>query len=114
MRKGVMRLAALVMLAIAGLHLVSLMLAGPLAAGLAGALPAVAAVAVAAGLWRGWRWVAWLAMLGAIVAFGAVLGRVGVSPVPDGVLYLLAIAYGAFSVMSFTLLWWGPRARRAR
>ena len=67
MRKGLMRLAALVMLAIAGLHMVSLMLAGPLAEGLAGALPAVAAVAVAAGLWRGWRWVAWLAMLGAIV-----------------------------------------------
>lgn len=111
MRTGLFRLAAVLMLGIAGLHLVSALLTGVSAAGLAAVLPAILAVMVAAGLWRGWRWLAWLAMLGAIVGIGAVLGRVGAAPALDAVLYLLAAAYGVFVAITFTLLWWGRRGR---
>lgn len=111
MQTGLLRLGALLILVIAGLHIVSVLLSGLSVAGIAALLPAVVCVAVAIGLWRGWRWLAWLAMLAAIVAFGAVLGRIGPSPVPDGVLYLLAAAYGAFAVIAFAALWLGQSAK---
>lgn len=114
MRRGLLRVAALLMLAVAGLHLVSALLAGGASAALVGVLPAIVAVAVAIGLWRGWRWLAWLAMLAAIVALGAVLGRVGISPVQDVVLYLLAAAYAAYVVVAFILLWWGRPVKARR
>lgn len=111
MRAELLGAAAGLMLAIAGLHMLSAVFAGGPSTGFAGFAPAVLALAVAAGLWRGWRWLAWLAMPGAIVALGAVLGRVGYSGGPDGVLYLLAGLYAIFVVVTFAALWRGRRAR---
>jgi hypothetical protein len=113
MSSALLRMAAVLMLLIGGLHAVAAVIAGVMAAGLAGVLPTVAAMIVAAGLVRGWRWLAWLAMLGAIVAIGAVLGRVGTGPVPDILHYLLLAAYAVFVVLTFAALWQGRDARVA-
>ena len=113
MSSALLRMAAVLMLLIGGLHAVAAVIAGVMAAGLAGVLPTVAAMIVAAGLVRGWRWLAWLAMLGAIVAIGAVLGRVGAGPVPDILHYLLLAAYAVFVVLTFAALWQGRDARVA-
>lgn len=113
MSSALLRMAAVLMLLIGGLHAVAAVIAGVMAAGLAAVLPTVAAMIVAAGLVRGWRWLAWLAMLGAIVAIGAVLGRVGAGPVPDILHYLLLAAYAVFVVLTFAALWQGRDARVA-
>ncbi|MDM8165059.1 hypothetical protein [Roseovarius sp.] len=113
MSSALLRMAAVLMLLIGGLHAVAAVIAGVMAAGMAGVLPTVAAMIVAAGLVRGWRWLAWLAMLGAIVAIGAVLGRVGAGPVPDILHYLLLAAYAVFVVLTFAALWQGRDARVA-
>ncbi|MEQ8294089.1 MAG: hypothetical protein RIA08_17955 [Roseovarius sp.] len=110
MSSGFLRMAAALMLLIGGLHAIAAVFAGVAAAGLGGVLPTVAAMIVAVGLMRGWRWLAWLAMLGAIVAIGWVLGRVGAGPVPDLIHYLLLAAYAVFVALTFAALWQGREA----
>ncbi|WP_422027175.1 hypothetical protein [Roseovarius sp.] len=107
MRSELLRMAAVLMLMIGGLHAVAAVFAGIGAAGMAGVLPTVAAMIVAAGMLRGWRWLAWLAMLGVIVATGWVLGRLGAGPVPDVLHFLLLAAYAVFVALTFAGLWQG-------
>lgn len=66
-----------------------------------GLLAAITGVA----LTRGWRWFGWCALVGCIVAVGAVLGGVGVSALPDSALYALAALLALTAASLFATLW---------
>ncbi|THH38123.1 hypothetical protein E4Z66_00665 [Aliishimia ponticola] len=100
MRNGLLRLAALGMMAAAVLHLIFIGFAGAGEVFYTGL-----AVLAAAGLWTGWRSIAWAVLLGIIVAMGVSAARIGSDPVPDALLLALVAVDAFAAVCTFFALW---------